>query len=60
MEELIEVLKTGFSLIGASLITLIFVLLIEVSILNKTLYEIKDKLKGKEDSNDSKQNRNKK
>lgn len=53
MEELIEVLKTGFSIIGALLITLIFILLIELSILNKTLHEIKNKLKGKEDSNGS-------
>ncbi len=51
MEELI---KHGFALIGASLITLIFILLIELSILNKTLHQIKSNLERKEDSENGK------
>lgn len=53
MEELI---KNGFALIGASLITLIFVVLIELSILNRTLHQIKSNLEGKEDRKNGKQN----
>lgn len=49
MEELI---KNGFALIGALLMTLIFVLLIELSILNRTLHQIKSNLEGKEESRD--------
>lgn len=49
-----EILKHGFALIGASLITLIFILLIELSILNKTLHQIKSNFERKEDSKNGK------
>lgn len=53
MEELI---KHGFALIGALLMTLTFILLIELSILNRTLHQIKSNLERKKDRKNGKKN----
>ncbi len=57
MEELV---KSGFALIGGALITLTFVLLIELSILNRTLHQIKSNLERIEDRKNGKQDWNNK
>jgi len=51
------VIKEGFALIGGLLMTLVFILFIELSILNKNLYRIVSKFEGENDNENNKQNR---